>query len=497
MLSTGSLCYMIAGTSIAWPSPTLIKMSSHEAPLTLNVTEVSWMVSLMFLGHLTSPVCGGYLMDQVGRKRACLLASVLPLASWLLIFFSQSVVHLYLARFAAGLWIGLTTTIMPLYIGEISVPSLRASLATMNNMLLNLGVLFVYIVGPNVNYYTLAIVCQVVTVIYICSFVMMPESPYYYVKHDKRDKALESLSWLRKGKSKEKIENEINRMEQFLRDMEFQKGTLKDIFFDPANFKAFVISMGYSVLRRLSGSGVLQAYVSITLPALTMGVLDPDTCVILIGVTSLLSSLLSTAVSTRARRRTLMTVSCIGCAVPLSVISVWFYLDQYSTVDMKLYSDAIFWSVIVFYCFFNIGLGPVGASIKGEVFAPKIKGLASSLISVGTALAGFLVNKFYLIVATAFGMYMNFVIFAVSCLVTIVFTWTYVPEMEDKTLEEIHEILRESSRRTNKSRKSTKSTKSTKSSKSNKSDKHASATQNYGCRSETDESGHEEKTTSF
>lgn len=489
LLIAGSLCYTIAGTSIAWPSPTLIKMAGHETPLTLDVTQISWMVSLMFVGHLTSPIIAGFLMDWFGRKRTCLYASILPFLSWLLIFLSYSVVYLYIARFAAGLWIGLTTTIMPLYIGEIAIPSLRSSLSTVNNLLLNLGVLFVYIVGPNVSYFSLAIICEVITLIYICTYVLMPESPYYYIKHGKREKAFNALSWLRKGKSKERIENEISRMERALDDLQGQKGTLKDIFFDPGNRKAFIISVSYSSLRRLSGSGVLQAYASITLPTVTMGILDPDTCVIIIGVSSLLSSFVSTAVTTRVSRRILVTISCLGCTVPLTAIMTWFYLDQYSTIEVQEYSDVIFWSMIVFYCFFNLSLGPVGASIKGEVFTAKVKGLSSSLITINTAVVAFILNKYYLIIAEKAGMYVNYLIFSISCIVAIVFTWTYVPQIEDKTLEEIHEILRQSSRRTNKSNKSVKSNKSAKSSKSAKSGKYIVTEENSANKKENQENG--------
>ncbi|XP_046662530.1 facilitated trehalose transporter Tret1-2 homolog [Homalodisca vitripennis] len=439
---SGSMCYTIMGSATAWPSPVLIKMADGETPMVLDVPQVSWMVSLMFLGHITSPLPTGYLMDIFGRKRTCLCLTILPFTSWLLIFFANSPVHLYIARFTAGLWIGVTTTVMPIYVGEISGPRLRNSLTTINNLLLNFGVLFAYVIGPFVSYYTLAIACEALTVLYFLAFFSMPESPYFYMKHKQREKALEVLSWLRKGETEENIEAEIKRIEQAIEEQTLQKGTLKDIFFDRGNRKAFLISIIYAILKRMSGSGVMQAYTSVTLPKVTFGVLDPNTCVIVIGTISLLSSLASTALAVRYRRMTLLTISCIGCAISTAIIMIWFYLDELTSTKVTAYSDIVFISFALYYSVFNIGLGPVGTSIKGEIFSTNVKALSSSLTTLVVAFSGFIMNKFYLLIDQWLGMYFNYLIFSVACTVALAFTWTYVPDTQNKTLEEIQELLR-------------------------------------------------------
>ncbi|KAG8332181.1 hypothetical protein J6590_026351 [Homalodisca vitripennis] len=439
---SGSLCYTIVGAATAWPSPTLIKMANHETPMQLDVTQVSWMVSLMFLGHITSPVPSGYLMDWLGRKRTCLYFSVLPLFSWLLILFADSAVHLYVARYAAGLWIGITNTIMPIYVGELGETKLRSSLTTINNGLLNFGVLFAYVIGPYVSYQILAIACEILTVVYIIAFIPMPESPHYFMKHGKRQEALDALSWFRKGQPMENIDGELNRIEEAIEDQKLQKGTPKDIFFDRGNRKAFIISVTYAIFKRTSGSGVMQAYISITLPALTMGFLDPDNCVIIVGFISFLSSIASTALSAKYRRHVLLTISCVGCGLTTGLIMVWFYLHHNTSVNVTGYSDVIFWSMAVYYAVFNIGLGPIGTSIKGEVFSANVKGLSSSLTTLTVAITSFIFNKYYLIIAQSAGMYVNYLIYSVTCVVTIVFTWTYVPDMHNRTLEEIRLMMK-------------------------------------------------------
>ncbi|XP_054277387.1 facilitated trehalose transporter Tret1-like isoform X1 [Macrosteles quadrilineatus] len=439
---SGSMAYTLMGAATAWPSPVLIKMANHETPLILDVNQISWMISMMFLGHVTSPIPTGYLMDIFGRKKTCICLSILPFISWLLILYADTPAHLYIARFAAGLWIGVTTTIMPIYVSEIAGPKLRSSLTTINNLLLNFGVLFVYVIGPYVSYDWLAIACIFLTLFYFCLFLQMPESPYYYMKHNQKEKAFQVLCWLRQGEPKQSIESEIKRVEVALDEQKEQKGTLGDILYDKANRKAFIIAITYAILKRSSGSGVLQAYASITLPKVTFGVLDPDSCVIIIGVIGLLSSIASTGLMVKYHRRTLLTISCGGCAIASAVVMVWFYYNNnYSTLNSK-YSDIVFLSFALYYSVFNFGLGPIGTSIKGEIFSPNVKALSSSLTTLVVALSGFLINKYYLLIAHSVGMYMNFFIFTLSCVLAILFSWTYVPDTHNRTLEEIREILK-------------------------------------------------------
>lgn len=440
----GSLCYTIVGTSTAWPSPTLTKMTAGEAPIILDDNQISWMVSLMFLGHISSPIPTGFLMEMFGRKKTCLYLSILPVSSWLLIIFATSATDLYIARFTAGLWIGVISVIIPVYVGEISSTDIRSSLTTINNSLFNFGIIFVYIIGPYVDYFLLAVSCLALTVLFVLSFIFMPESPYHLIKHNQRDDAIKSLSWLRKGASSESILNEIKVIELLQEEVNHQKGTLKDIFFDRGNRKAFIISITFSIAKRLSGSGVLQAYTSITLPPLTMHVLDPDSCVIIIGVVSFLSSVVSTSISALCRRNVLLTVSCGGCSLATAVIGVWFYLAEFSPYKsaVRNSSDVIFWSLVMYYIAFNIALGPIGTSIKGEVFSGNVKALSSSLNTFIVAFSAFLVNKFYLIVANSIGMYFNYVVYSITCALVVVFTWFYVPEMHNKTFEEIITLMK-------------------------------------------------------
>lgn len=431
----------MVGNAAGWPSPMLVKMKNHETPVFLTSDQISWMVSLMYLGHLLSPFPSGYLMDKVGRKQACLMLSILPLFSWVLIWSTVSVTGLYLARFVAGLWAGVTSTIVPVYIGEIAEPHLRSSLNVFNHLMRNFGVLFVYTFGPYVSYLTLALSCCGLTTLYILLFVFVPETPYFLVMANQKKDALNSLNWLRGDRNMTQIEEELNKITYAVKVQTQIKGSFKDIWLKKGNRKALIISEVYSVSKRLSGSGVLQAYISLTLPPLTFGIFTPNDCVIILGIVSLLSSGASVILSIYFKRRTLISFSSAGCAITMALVGIWFYLNSSTNLNITPFSDWLFVCFVVYNATFSVGLGPIGASVKGELFPANLKAICSSLTTVFVAVTSFILNKLFLNIADILGMQLNFFIYSTSCVFIILFTYYYMPDTQGKSLDEIQSLL--------------------------------------------------------
>lgn len=119
---------------------------------------------------------------------------------------------------------------------------------------------------------------------------------------------------------------------------------------------------------------------------------------------------------------------------------VWFALDN-SNFPVEDINYIPFLSFALFNIALGIGLGPNGAVIKGEMFPANIKAMSSALTTVSIAIISFFLNKFYLIFAESFGMYINYFIYSISCFTGVIFTLTYVPETKGKTLQEIQDIL--------------------------------------------------------
>lgn len=112
----------------------------------------SWNVILVTCSRCTFQSAGftlawlGCFYGFIHTSRSLIVLSVLPLSSWTLILLAQRPLHLYIARLLAGFWIGVVTTIAPIYIGEISEPRIRGALGNFSSLMTYVGDLFIYMV---------------------------------------------------------------------------------------------------------------------------------------------------------------------------------------------------------------------------------------------------------------------------------------------------------------------------------------------------------------
>jgi len=69
-----------------------------------------------------------------------------------------------------------------MYISEIAETSIRGSLGTLFQLLLTIGILFIYVVGNLVAWKTLSLLCLVIPIILLIGLFFLPETPVYLLK---------------------------------------------------------------------------------------------------------------------------------------------------------------------------------------------------------------------------------------------------------------------------------------------------------------------------
>ena len=434
-----TIAVIMTGNAMGWPSPTLPLLLSTRSPVPMDTDDTSWMISLMYFGNLFSPIPCGYMMERWGRKSTLLYLNIIPLTSWLLILFTRSTYMIFFARFLSGLWLGIVYTVVPIYLGEIAEPRIRGSLSTFFAIMTYVGVLFEYVVGPYVSYNVLAAASAGFCIIFIVLFFPMPESPYFLVKVNKMEKARASLFWLRGDDPK--VDEELTRIQNAVRQQMANKGTIKDLFATKGNRKAFFIVGFLSILQRLSGIGAMIAYTSITLPKHALGPITRDECVIILGTVWVLSTLLSSFMVDKVGRKVLLVISSLGCGITTFLAGLWFFMNDNLKMDVTSFNWSPFICFVLHGFFYSIGLNPIVTTIKGEVFSANIKGVASALTTLMLAIASTFLNKSYQPFADYAGMFLNYWLYASGCTVAIIFTLTYVGETKGKTLQEIQDKL--------------------------------------------------------
>jgi MFS family permease len=104
-----------------------------------------WFVSSALLGCIIGVIVSGRLSDWKGRKFVMLLSAGLFLLSAIGCMFAPNAFWLISFRFIGGLGIGVASMICPLYITEISPPSIRGRMVALYQLAITIGIVAAYL----------------------------------------------------------------------------------------------------------------------------------------------------------------------------------------------------------------------------------------------------------------------------------------------------------------------------------------------------------------
>lgn len=170
-----------AGTALAWTSPVLPQLYEETSWLVITKEQGSWISSLLALGAIAGAIPAGPITDRLGRKKTLLLLTAPFLLSWVIIIFASKLWLIYLARFLIGAAVGAACVVVPTYVSEIAETSTRGSLGAMFQLNITIGILLAFVLGAVLNYTAFAIICALIVVGFLASFLWMPESPVWLI----------------------------------------------------------------------------------------------------------------------------------------------------------------------------------------------------------------------------------------------------------------------------------------------------------------------------
>lgn len=243
--SLGAFC---AGTILGWTSPAGPRLLQEIQYFPITSDEWSWIASIYNVGCSFSCLFIGYLMDKFGRKNT-MLGLVVPLiVGWSLLAWAKNFSMLLCGRFILGLGGGAFYITSPQYSSEIAQKEIRGILGSFLQLLISIGVLFVYIVGALTSVYATNIICGICPLIFAVIFFFMPESPVYLIMKNREQKAKNALKWLRdEGHD---IECEAREWKENFKDE--QKVSFKEALKERSSVIALVIGFGLLYFRHMA-----------------------------------------------------------------------------------------------------------------------------------------------------------------------------------------------------------------------------------------------------
>lgn len=424
------------GCATGWSSPTIPKLLAGNH---VSEDEGSWIVSIMIFGFLFGPIPMKLLVDRCGRKFTMLASAVPVLFGWILICIGLpgSVWLLYIARLFHGIGTGMAYCACAIYLGEIASDSIRGSLGALICVMTSAGILMAYSIGPYVSVTVFPYILMVPPVLFIGTFIWLPESAYYLIAKKNEEAAAKSLKLLR---GQDNIEEELKQIKIAVEKANENEGTFKELF-TKGNKKTIIIAIGLITGQQLCGSDAILGY-SETIFHEIGGDLGASEAAIIMGVVQLLVTIVSSSIVDGLGRRPLLLGSTLGAAISLLIVGIFFFIKQ--SVDVSSVSWISVTSIMLFNITFNIGIGTVPFTMLGEIFASNVKALAAGVCLMVAAVVGSVITKLFEVVNSSIGIQYTFVGLGIFALLATIFIYFMVPETKQKSLDVILEELNSS-----------------------------------------------------
>ncbi|KAK7258287.1 hypothetical protein RIF29_23860 [Crotalaria pallida] len=225
------------------------------------------------------------------------------------------------------------------------------------------------------------------------------------------------------------------------------KGPSWSDLFEPGVKHALIVGVGIQILQQFSGiNGVLyytpqileQAGVGYLLSNLGLG--SASASFLISSLTTLLM-LPCIAVAMRlmdiSGRRTLLLTTIPVLIASLLILVVGSLVDLGSTVNASISTI----SVVVYFCCFVMGFGPIPNILCAEIFPTRVRGLCIAICALTFWIGDIIVTYTLPVLLNSVGLGGVFGMYAVVCIIAWVFVFLKVPETKGMPLEVITEFF--------------------------------------------------------
>ncbi|KAM9859068.1 solute carrier family 2, facilitated glucose transporter member 1 [Aulostomus maculatus] len=412
----------------------------YQQSITKNSLTAIWSisVSIFSVGGIFGSFSVGLFVNRFGRRNSMLLANILSFIAAALMGFSKmarSWEMLIIGRFVVGLYSGLSTGFVPMYVGEVSPTSLRGALGTLHQLGIVLGILIAQVFGMesimgSSELWPLLLGFIFIPAVFQCILLpLCPESPRFLLINKNEENKAKAV--LKKLRGTTDVSADMQEMKEESRQMMREKKvTILELFRSPLYRQPLLIAVVLQLSQQLSGINAVFYFSTRIFEKAKVE--QPVYATIGAGVVNTAFTVVSLFVVERAGRRSLHLLGLIGMAGSAVLMTIALALLE----QIKWMSYLSIVAIFAFVAFFEIGPGPIPWFIVAELFSQGPRPSAIAVAGFSNWTANFIVGMSFQYVADQCGPYV-FVIFTVLLLFFFIFTYFRVPETKGRTFDEI------------------------------------------------------------
>lgn len=470
----------------------------HFPRIAQDADYKGWFVSTFLLSAWLGSLINSPIADNLGRKRSIIVACVIFCIGCTFQTAAINDAMIFAGRGVAGLAVGMLTMVVPMYIAETAPAGIRGALVVLQQLAITFGILISYWIDYGTNYiggtrcdpdiphsggtkdkpkfdpvndvnpkigctgqttasWRIPIALQIFfALVLLVGMFFLPYSPRWLLSKDRDQEALNTLAKLRRAPTDDAdVQEELAMIKA---EVLFERSNIPEhlkgysgvkLFFFHyyyilttwPHFKRVFIGSALMFFQQFIGCNAIIYYAPTIFGQLG---LDGNTTSLLAtgvyGIVNFLSTIPPVLLIDRLGRRPLLMAGATGTCISLVIVGaiIGKYGDELSSNKAAGWTGIAF--VYIYDINFSYSFAPIGWVLPSEIFNLSMRSKAMSITTSSTWMCNFIIGLVSpkMLEKITWGTY---IIFAAFALIALFFTYFFIPETRNRTLEEMDQVF--------------------------------------------------------
>ncbi|KAG7841395.1 hypothetical protein KL942_001274 [Ogataea angusta] len=437
-----------------------VKQGDNDSSFVVPSSEKSLITSILSAGTFIGAVFAGDLADMLGRRTIIVTGCGIYSVGVVLQTASTTVALLSVGRVIAGLGVGFVSSVVILYLSEISPKKIRGAIVSGYQFFVTIGLLLASCVDYGTEHrndsgsYRIPIALQLIwSIILGGGLLLLPESPRYYVLKGKLDKAAKVLSRLRgQPVDSDYIQEELA---EIVANHEYEKSVIPTRGYwqswgacftgglrkASSNLRKTILGTSMQMMQQWTGVNFIFYFGTTFFQQL--GTIHNEFLISMITtIVNVVSTPLSFYTIEKLGRRTLMIYGAAGMVVCQFIVAIAGTVDG----DNQKTVSAMIAFICIYIFFFASTWGPGAWVIIGEIFPLPIRSRGVGLSTASNWLWNCIIAVItpYMVDGDKGNLGAKvFFIWGSLCGCCLLYAVMLIPETKGLTLEQVDKMLEE------------------------------------------------------
>jgi len=399
----------------------------------LSPANLGLTVAIALWGTILGAVTAGYPGDRLGRRDSLRVLAILFFVSALGCAVAWDWLSFVSFRFLAGVAIGGSSVLGPMYIAEIAPAKWRGRLVGFFQFNVVFGILLAYFSNYLIGTFSLGTIewrwklgiSSVPAALFFLMLFYIPRSPRWLAKKGRIEEAREVLQL----SGDQHVDEDLK---QIVDAIEAEREESKQRLFSRRYRFPVLLAVLVGMFNQLAGINSILYYLNDIFERAGFTKVSGDVQAVIIGATNLLFTTLAMLVIDKLGRRRMLLIGSVGTAICLATVAFQFGTGRYERF--------LVFPLIAYIAFFAFSQGAVIWVYISEVFPTSVRAKGQSL---GSFTHWFMtaVLSWIFPLLSAHSAAVPFVFFALMMVVQFFVVFFVFPETKGITLEQMEKKL--------------------------------------------------------